>query len=176
MIEDGNIAIFLSPHPDDSDGVCEELGTPSDFLGAIAMSEVLKGDIGDIAVDLIPDKWEGKFTIRLYDIEQFSRDLEKRPDRFVINPSAAPNYKEEGVTHLALIEGPNIVGSKPFYFGVYPVTHTALLVPYCAEKGKYRFFHCISCGKTYLYWLLEMQEEWKNAASKGVSAHANTLN
>lgn len=164
-IEDGNVALFLMPGPAGS----------NTFMAAPAESDELKGDL-EVVDPLLPEKWEGKFKAHLYPIESFVDDVSASPN-FGFKENALDLYKEEGISHVALLEGPIVPeGSEPFYFNGEKVTGISVLVLWCTDKNKYRLVHCYSCGITFAQWLTEQQEKWENAHGQGAAGQNRTLN
>jgi hypothetical protein len=148
------------------------------LVSQIVEAESDAGDIEKIE-DWLPSNWDGKFKCRLYPIERLVSDMNAMPESFAQPGDALAKYAEEGVTHLALLEsevaGPEDSGYK---FGVGgDVKNVAMLVTYAAERGVYRFIHCVGCARTYLYFIGAMQIKWDvDAVGHAVQAEGQTVN
>lgn len=162
-----------------SDGPCNVAAfivatTPDDqMVSHVVDTNDVAGDI-DI-VPFLPTDWDGKFVARLYPIEQLIGDMQRRSDLFANPNDPLAKYTEEGVTHLALLEGKALPAVPcEFWFGRNKVRGVSLILLYAAERETYRLIHCQGCCNAYLAWIGEMQGEWGNADGPKVGAY--TLN
>jgi hypothetical protein len=140
-----NVAIYITPRADDP-----ELG--STFLGALTAVDDVEGSAP--LAELLPPNWEGKYTPHFYEIKA----------NFAEETNVAWNhefFKDLGITHVALLEGPKDKRLKgPYYFGNVKIEENSVVCWYRAGKGDFYFLHCSHCGIMLLQWIVERQEAW----------------
>lgn len=121
------------------------------FMGALTAVD----DVDGVAplVELLPPNWDGEYTPHFFEIK----------DDFGA-PSTAWNnlcFKDLGITHVALLEGPKDTRLKgPYYFNGARIEENSVVCWYREGKGDFYFLHCSRCGMMLLQWIVEKQEEW----------------
>lgn len=145
-------AIYLTPQPYDN-----ERG--AHFLAGVTAVE----DISGVAPlpELLPPNWEGKYTPHFVEINE----------DFDIVTNVAWDwtaFKEMGITHVAVLEGPPVKGVEPIYFNGESVIGNAVLVWYRAATAEFYFLHCDRCAVMLLKWIQDEQEAWATKCAASV--------
>jgi hypothetical protein len=162
-----NLCLFIIPCEDSTDG-------NGKFGCATCETDAFVGDVGDIKT-MLPRDWQD-VKVYYYDIGTFVDDIDRMPG-FVVSANAKLEYSDEGVTHIALVEG-NVVPepSDPFYFTAHQIQGNSMMLMWSGTRGVYRLMHCKTCAHTFMKWLEAMQGEWYDAESRGLQSKTNTLN
>ena len=139
-----NVAVYITPQPDHP-----EHGAI--FLGAITAVEDASGTAS--LAELLPPDWEGKYTPHFYEIT----------DNFDIETNVVWGggfFRSNGITHVALLEGPKTKRIKgSYFFGPTKIDENSVICWY-RQDGQFQFFHCNRCAVMVLQWIVNEQEKW----------------
>lgn len=130
-----NVAIYVSP-----------AGGDLYFTAGLTAEEHHFGMV-DLE-DALPTLWKGKYQGHFF---EFDKELQMGIEE-----------AGDGITHLALLEGP--LGEGEFYFNGETVQHNSLVLNFNADDQSFHYLHCRSCGVSVLKWLQENQVAWKRTA------------
>jgi hypothetical protein len=129
-----NIAIYVSPR-----GGMDDMF----FTAGVTADEKNSGTV-DLK-DALPPMWEGKYQGHFFAFDH----------SFGLGTEAV----QEGVTHLALLEGP-MGGFGSFYFNGDEIAHNGLILYFSERDNTYRYLHCRQCAVEVLKWMTEQQQAW----------------
>jgi hypothetical protein len=129
-----NIAIYVSPQG----------GVDDTYFSAGITAAKDKSGVANLD-DALPPLWKGKYQGHFFTFDH----------TLAMGAEAAG----QGVTHLALLEGP-MGGFGEFFFDGDTITHNAVVLYYVEDTHEYRYMHCRDCAVQILKWMTEQQGAW----------------